>query len=343
MWRKGLGYLPMRARLTLASGVFVTVFCSGVWFFGALASPTAPSLAKLRAHDARAGQPTGAKLDASPATAPNGQAIPPQVFERLSPDQAAAANAQLPVSTLPNPPARPFRLDRASAADRARALACLTMAVYYEAANQGPDGEAAVAQVVLNRVRHPLFPKTVCGVVFEGANLPTGCQFTFTCDGSLGRRPSQAGWRQASRIAERALGGYVQKDVGEATHYHTIWVVPYWRASVVKLTQISAHVFYRWPGGLGAPAAFQGRYAGAEIPPPPIDGFDVGLAPVQVAMVETIVPPAPTVASAAPPVRLAMLAAEAPAALVAPPVVNSSGYFGRAAGEVHRPPVSSHW
>ena len=79
----------------------------------------------------------------------------------------------------------------------AQALECLASAVYYEAGNQDDDGERAVAQVVLNRVRHPAFPASVCGVVYEGSTRPTGCQFTFTCDGSLYRQPDADGWRRA--------------------------------------------------------------------------------------------------------------------------------------------------
>jgi spore germination cell wall hydrolase CwlJ-like protein len=140
------------------------------------------------------------------------------------------------------------------------------MAVYYEAANQGEAGQAAVAQVVLNRVRDPSFPKTVCGVVLQGSSLRTGCQFSFTCDGSLSRPPDQIGWKRASVIADHALNGYVQGGVGEATQFHTTAVAPYWRSSVVRLARVGAHVFYRWPGSRGRPAAFVGRYA--QLPTP---------------------------------------------------------------------------
>jgi spore germination cell wall hydrolase CwlJ-like protein len=278
--------------------------------------------------------------------------VAPQALKQFSAAEAQAANAQVPFSTLPNPPAKAFNLATNNPDDRARALTCLTMAVYYEAANQGPDGEAAVAQVVLNRLRHPLFPKTVCGVVFEGASLPTGCQFTFACDGSLARRPSAAGWKQAAQIAERALDGYVQKSVGEATHYHTVWVVPYWQSSVVKLTQIGAHIFYRWPGGLGEPSAFQGRYAGAESAPPPIMGFDTGLEPAALAKADAQAPPPiPTpladslpVTPAIRPVEVAMLTPNTPptalAETVQPAPEKPRGFFGRGGGGSQRLPVA---
>lgn len=228
------------------------------------------------------------------------------------------------------------------------------MAVYYEAGSQGPDGGAAVAQVVLNRVRHPLFPKSICGVVFEGSNLPTGCQFTFTCDGSLGRRPSAAGWKQASQVAERALDGYVQKEVGEATHYHTIWVVPYWQSSVVKLTRIGAHIFYRWPGGMGVPAAFHGQYAGGENAPPQIKGFDTGVPVVELAKVDDKAPPpalaeampAPT-APVAPPQteQVALLTVGPPPSVVdvAAPPTRPKGYFGGGDRVGQHLPTPARW
>ena len=221
---------------------------------------------------------------------PANLAMAPQVYQQLTPQEAVAANAGVPFSSLPNPAASAFRFAGAAPEDHARALGCLTMAVYYEAASESDEGEAAVAQVVLNRVRHPLFPKTVCGVVFQGSQLPTGCQFTFTCDGSLARQPSPAGWKRASAIAERALGGYVMKAVGEATHYHTMWVVPYWQPTLVKLTQIGAHIFYRWSGDAGRPGAFLGRYAGLETAPPPIQGIDNGAAVLSVASADATLP-----------------------------------------------------
>ena len=226
--------------------------------------------------------------------APASVAEDPLVYQQLTPQQAVAANAAVPFSALPNPAAKAFKFAAVVPEDRARALGCLTMAVYYEAASESDEGEAAVAQVVLNRVRHPLFPKTVCGVVFQGSTLPTGCQFTFTCDGSLARRPSPVGWKRASDIAQKALDGYVMKAVGEATHYHTMWVVPYWQPTLVKLTQIGAHIFYRWSGDAGRPASFVGQYAGQEVAPPPIEGIDNG-AVLTVASANTT-PPGPLAA-----------------------------------------------
>ncbi|HYJ82839.1 MAG TPA: cell wall hydrolase [Allosphingosinicella sp.] len=190
-----------------------------------------------------------------------GLGIPPQPeplqFREIAPQDAVTINAAVPVSTLPNPAARPFAIAFATPADRLRAVECLTAAVYYEAAIESDSGQRAVAQVVLNRVRHPAYPRTVCGVVFQGQERATGCQFTFTCDGALRRTPSVAGWARARRVAEEALAGKVFAPVGWATHYHTNWVVPYWSSSLVKLANIGTHIFYRWEGGWGRPAAFR--------------------------------------------------------------------------------------
>ena len=180
-----------------------------------------------------------------------------------APEVAQEVNALRPFSGLPIRPMRPFVLN-ADANDRARAVHCMAQAVYYEAAREPVRGQQAVAQVVLNRMRHPAYPKSVCGVVFQGAARATGCQFTFTCDGSLRWAPQADLWRRAETVAKKALAGYVDKDVGSATHYHANYVAPYWAPTLVKMTQVGAHIFYRWTGPWGEPPAFTGRYAGRE-------------------------------------------------------------------------------
>ncbi|MBA4041807.1 MAG: cell wall hydrolase, partial [Sphingobium sp.] len=125
--------------------------------------------------------------------------------------------------------------------------------------------EQAVAQVILNRVRHPAFPKSICGVVFEGAERTTGCQFTFTCDGALQRaRFGAAAWARARLVARAALTGSVFAAVGHSTHYHTDWVVPYWSTSLDKVTAVGTHLFFRWSGWWGTPAAFTRQLNGNE-------------------------------------------------------------------------------
>ncbi len=180
--------------------------------------------------------------------------VEPVRFVNLAPQDARTFNATVPFSTDPNPAARPFTF-AGGPDDLARATDCLAAAVLYEAGDDAV-GEQAVAQVILNRLRHPAFPKTVCGVVFEGSERTTGCQFTFACDGALTRRPSEPGWKRAREIATAALAGSVYKPVGYATHYHTDWVVPYWQSSLDKVAAVHTHLFFRWTGWWGTPAAF---------------------------------------------------------------------------------------
>lgn len=176
-------------------------------------------------------------------------------YRVVSPEEAEALNAQMPVSTAPMSPAQPFRLPAAmSQESRHAAVDCMAAAIYYEAGAESETGQRAVAQVVLNRIRHPAFPKSVCEVIFQGSERPTGCQFTFTCDGALDRRPDPARWTRARGYAEQALDGAVEKSVGLATHYHTRQVVPYGREDLTKLAVIGAHIFYQWQGGYTLPA-----------------------------------------------------------------------------------------
>ena len=192
-------------------------------------------------------------------------APPPMIMRQMAPEQALQVNQDIPIADAPNPAAKPF-LFRGTAGTRGQALDCLANAEYYEAGDQGDDGERAVAQVVLNRVRHPAFPSTVCGVVYEGSTKPTSCQFTFTCDGSLSRQPDAEGWKRAYKIADAALAGAVYAPVGYATHYHANYVVPYWAsaATLLKDAVVGAHIFYRWSGEWGLPGAFSKHYAGHE-------------------------------------------------------------------------------
>lgn len=197
----------------------------------------------------------------TPQAAP--PAPPPMLIRQLAPEQALEVNREIPVAQGPNPAAPPFAF-KGDANARKQALECLTSAIYYEAGSQDADGQRAVAQVVLNRVRHPAFPASVCGVVYQGSTRPTGCQFTFTCDGSLYRQPDAEGWKRARDIAQAALAGSVFAPVGFATHYHANYVVPYWASSLVKNAVVGAHLFYRWAGGWGQPAAFVKSYSGHE-------------------------------------------------------------------------------
>ena len=175
--------------------------------------------------------------------------------------KAELINAAMPFSRAPVQAARAFILPAGETLDQRRAVLCLTQAIYYEAGYEPIDGRRAVAQVILNRMRHPAFPKSVCGVVYQRNSTPV-CQFSFVCDGSLDRRPEAAAWKVAEAIARAALAGYVEQAVGSATHYHADYVAPRWAPLLTKITKLGAHIFYRWPGSWGQPAAFSGRYIG---------------------------------------------------------------------------------
>ncbi|MDQ2859194.1 MAG: cell wall hydrolase [Pseudomonadota bacterium] len=192
-------------------------------------------------------------------------ATPPTLgFGALSPEAAERINAFLPAVSTPPPAVPPFFLN-AAGPERERALLCLTQAIYYEAALEPTSGQEAVAQTVLNRVRHPAFPHSICGVVYEGAQQPTGCQFSFACDGSRQRPPIAPFWQRAQAVARQAVAGFVMPAVGTATAYHADYVFPRWGPTLVKIAQIGAHIFYRFPGPAGLPGALRQRYGAGEM------------------------------------------------------------------------------
>ena len=259
-WRK----VRRRRRLILAvAGVALVITATGAILFFVLRPDlgTGPST--------KSTQLPAPKPIASPLNLP-----PPDLLRPIPPEEALKENAERPFSGRPDTPAAPFHL-KTDAASRERALECLTQAVYYEAASEGADGQRAVAQIVLNRMRHPGYPASVCGVIYQGSERPTGCQFTFTCDGSLARLPIQSLWKQAQKVAEQALAGKVFAPVGHATHYHADYVLPYWADSLGR------HIFYRLKGGLGSARAFSQRYGGHEPEPPPPSTVEVALQAIE--------------------------------------------------------------
>jgi len=251
------------------------------------------------------------------------------LFGQLSQADAAQVNSALPNDLFDLAPAKPFFL-RAGGAERARAVLCMTQAVYYEAAFEPLEGQQAVAQTVINRMRHPYFPKSVCGVVYQGSAVPIYCQFSFTCDGSLERTPIPAYWARAQQVAEAALNGFVARSVGSATFYHADYVFPRWGPTMVRIVQLGAHIFYRFPGPAGEADALNGRYAGGElsvsITGPSPDAIAAARAALSSGvyasavaplipgpMTPTTAPPVPPPGTPAPP---AQLAAQPPRAVV---------------------------
>lgn len=184
------------------------------------------------------------------------------VFEPMAQDKARQINQSIPFAQYRGPAARPFYLS-GDAESRARATDCLASAMWYEAGDD-PARQRSVGQIVLNRVRHPAYPASLCGAVFQGSERDTGCQFTFTCDGALARRPSAEAFNRARLVASAMLAGQVEPAVGLATHYHTDWVHPLWSARLDKIAQVGTHLFFRWHGHWGRLPAFRQAYSGME-------------------------------------------------------------------------------
>jgi spore germination cell wall hydrolase CwlJ-like protein len=199
--------------------------------------------------------------------APPADVVPdvlPMEFAPVAEDDARAANARIALITKGFIAPRPF-IYAGNGDAKARARDCLAAAMIYEAGDDA-RGQQAVGQVVINRARHPAFPKSICGVVFQGSERVTGCQFTFTCDGALSRRYSDAAWQRARNNADLMLSGGTYPPVGLATHYHTDWVRPYWSDSLEKIAIVDTHLFFRWPGYWGTPGAFRGAVSGDDGP-----------------------------------------------------------------------------
>jgi len=239
---------PRERRLRLVGIVLATGSCSTM---DLASDPAMPILSPQLALTQETGAPE-ALLD---------PAAPPM----LSGESALQANLALP---LAGPgAAAPSTAILASAAPIAqmRALDCLAQAIYYEARSESEAGQRAVAQVVLNRMRHPAWPNSVCGVVYQGPmRAGGGCQFTFTCDGSLRFAARGEDWLRARQLASEALGGSVYQPVGLATFYHANYVMPAWAPRLLKTAVIGTHLFYRLPGAGGQRSAFSSAYAGVE-------------------------------------------------------------------------------
>lgn len=126
---------------------------------------------------------------------------------------------------------------------------CLAQAIYYEARSESRIGQLAVADVVLNRVASKVYPSTICDVVFQGSERVTGCQFSFTCDGSMNARLNKKLWRNSELMATAILSGMRLPVSRHATHYHANYVSPPWAKKLTPTAVIGKHKFYRFRGG----------------------------------------------------------------------------------------------
>ena len=161
-----------------------------------------------------------------------------------SPDEyPKSVSVRLPI---PKPPPSPAQRLELQGKDYDRAEKCLAQAVYFEARNEAARGQQAVAQVVLNRVFSPHYPKDICSVVYQNAHRHLACQFTFACDGKPERVNERGAWARANRIAQQTLNAWVWlPEVNKATHYHATYVRPNWIRDMKVMAHYGLHIFYR--------------------------------------------------------------------------------------------------
>jgi spore germination cell wall hydrolase CwlJ-like protein len=177
-----------------------------------------------------------------------------EVREATGGETIAAKGEVTGAGQQPMSPAERLHLDEKR---RAKAIKCLTEAIYFEARGEPVRGQIAVAQVVMNRVFSGYYPNTVCGVIYQNANRHLACQFTFACDGlpEVVREPDA--WERAKKIAAETLDGELWlPEVGKATHYHAYWVHPSWVHEMTRMYKLGVHTFYRpkrWGDGADAP------------------------------------------------------------------------------------------
>jgi spore germination cell wall hydrolase CwlJ-like protein len=205
---------------------------------------------RLQNHDGSTPSVTRAAVLASSTPVDVGttpiQIAPVPKFSR-GPDGAMTTGSTVVMGAVANVPAYADLIDRGNAASEQR---CLAEAVYFEARSEPEEGQAAVAQVVLNRVMSGLYPSTICGVVFQNQQRRNACQFSFACEGHALHVNESDAWNRASRVAREMLEGaaYVS-DVGDATHYHANYVRPGWARRLVRMDKIGRHIFYKLKPG----------------------------------------------------------------------------------------------
>jgi spore germination cell wall hydrolase CwlJ-like protein len=192
--------------------------------------------------------------------------LPPEPAFDLAVDNVTGPESQVQLASVPAsepvplpaekpvPPATRLQLTDTA---RAKAENCLAQAIYHEARGETVRGQAAVAQVIMNRVFSRYYPGSVCGVVYQNAHRRNACQFSFACSDKPKPIDNQGAWALAQHIAQLALEGRVwEPDIGRATHYHAVWVHPSWVDEMDKLASHGVHIFYRptkWGDGSDEP------------------------------------------------------------------------------------------
>lgn len=133
---------------------------------------------------------------------------------------------------------------------REKQLECLAMNIYREAGYENFEGKVAVAQVTMNRVAHPSFPKDVCGVIYQKTPImdKVVCQFSWYCDSAAKTRPvNQAAYKESYEVAKKVLlEGFQLSVLKEALYYHADYVNPRW--NLERIGKIGQHIFYKPKG-----------------------------------------------------------------------------------------------
>jgi hypothetical protein len=181
--------------------------------------------------------------------------LPAKLIHNASANDGGALLSRSYASPYSRSPLVPRKLASGKAfgglAERAfqkRERRCMTTALFFEARSEPEAGQIAVGQVIMNRVRSPDYPDTICGVIYQGSHRRTGCQFSFTCDGKADKPNNATQWERSKRLANRVLEGKVWlKSIGDATHYHATYVKPRWRRKMARIIKIGRHIFYKSP------------------------------------------------------------------------------------------------
>ena len=237
-----LGFEPLQAADLTATRQATSVqspAAAAAGSTGAAASATTPSVSRALALSST----TPAPADATPIEIAAAPVALPQQSSRLDlrPD----------TSLVPKGDAdRPRYADLIDPDNLGKEQRCLAEAIYFEARSEPEEGQAAVAQVILNRVRSGLYPTSVCGVVYQNRHRHLACEFTFACEGKSLRITDSGSWQSAKRVADAVLHGKTYlADVGGATHYHANYVRPSWSRRLKKMDVIGRHIFYKLKPG----------------------------------------------------------------------------------------------
>ncbi|MEH3146022.1 MAG: cell wall hydrolase [Methylobacterium frigidaeris] len=207
------------------------------------ATPAVPRAVALSSTTPAPAESTPIEVAAAPVS---GGLLSPRLDRR----PGVTAAARIAPDAAPDDEARRRYADLYAPEQAEKEQRCLAEAVYFEARGESEQGQAAVAQVVLNRTKSGLYPSNICGVVYQNRHRFMGCQFSFACEGKSLRITDDASWQTATRVAREVVEGRTYlADVGNATHYHADYVKPRWSRRLRKMDVIGRHIFYQLKPG----------------------------------------------------------------------------------------------